>query len=385
MGRLRARPGRYVLFRRGKYWYYWTYDDYGKRLRFSTGERRKMDAEDECERRKNLGCLIYYYEPKKKPASLAEYGTGFWNYDTCPVIQDKLLRGGRFSKKLAITYQGYFNNHIKPVLGSKSLVDITKQDVRSWLLSLPQKGLARKSANNILGSLRAILDQAVDEGLLDHNVANQVKPLIAPKKRRGAFTQEQVRLLFSTPWEDRYAYIGCFLASRTGMRVGEIRALSSYQIHPDYILVDASWSDHEGRKCTKSGFSRKIPITDEIYDLLQEIMPPRPGLLFTRDGFKPVGQNWFTNALKRRMDMHNGKLPDKITQTEGYVFDYLNKDKRLSFHSFRHYLNTRLIAAEMPESKIQAIIGHESAEMTEHYAHLEVEDLQIFRKVQMAI
>jgi len=385
MGRLRARPGRYVLFRRGKYWYYWTYDDYGKRLRFSTGERRKMDAEDECERRKNLGCLIYYYEPKKKPATLAEYAEGFWDYDTSPVIQDKIQRGGRFSKKLAITYQGYFTNHIKPVLGHKSLADITKQDIRSWLLSLPQKGLARKSANNIFGSLRAILTQAVDEGILDHNVASQVKPLIAPKKRRGAFTQEQVRLLFSTPWENRYAYIGCFLASRTGMRVGEIRALSTNQIHPDHILVDASWSDNEGRKCTKSGFGRKIPITDEIYDLLKEIMPPRPGLLFTRDGITPVGQNWFTSSLRRRMDILNGKLPEKDSGTEGYMFDYMNPEEKLSFHSFRHYLNTRLIAADMPQNKIQAIIGHESPEMTEHYAHLEVEDLQIFRKVQMAI
>ena len=40
---------------------------------------------------------------------------------------------------------------------------------------------------------------------------------------------------------------------------------------------------------------------------------------------------------------------------------------------------------ESAKEKIQAIIGHESDEMTEHYAHLELEDLKIFREVQARI
>lgn len=387
MSRLHARPGRYTRpFKRGKYYYYCTYDEYGKRHKFSTGEKTRTRAEDECERRKELGILIYTWEPKPKPKTLTEYGEDFWNYDTCPVIRDKIERGGRFSMKLAKSYQGYFNNHIKPVLGDKSLVDITKQDVRSWLLSLPKKGLTNKSANNIFTSLRTMLSQAVDDGLIERNVAQDVKPLIKQKSRRGAFTTAQIQKLFSTPWENRYAYIACFLSSGTGMRVSEIRALMSYQIFPDHILVDASWADGgEGRKCTKSGFDRTVPITGEIFNLLREIMPPRPGFLFTQDGTKPLCSNWFSRSLRKQMDLINGKLPDAETGTAGFYFDYKNKKEPLSFHSFRHFLNTRLLAADMPTNKIQAIIGHESDEMTEHYAHLELEDLRLFREVQAKI
>lgn len=388
MSRLHARPGRYTRpFKRGKYYYYCTYDEYGKRHRFSTGEKTRIRAEDECERRKELGILMYSWEPKPKPRTLEEYGAGFWNYDTCPLIQDKIQRGGKFSRKLSKTYQGYFNNHIRDVLGKKSLADISRQDVRSWLLALPKrKGISNKSANNVLGCLRSMLSQAVDDGIIEKNVSLDVKPLIENRGRRGAFTVAQIDLLFSTPWDNRFAYIACSLSARTGMRVGEIRALTTQQVFPDHILVDASWADGgEGRKGTKSGHSRVVPITDDIFDLLTEIMPPRPGLLFTQDGVKPLCTNWFSRALRKRMDLLNGKLPDPETETSGLPFDYLNKKEPLSFHSFRHFLNTRLLAAEMPNEKIQAIIGHESDEMTEHYAHLEVEDLKLFREVQKTI
>lgn len=62
------------------------------------------------------------------------------------------------------------------------------------------------------------------------------------------------------------------------------------------------------------------------------------------------------------------------------------KGTRLTFHSFRHYMNTRLIAVGMQGEKIRAVIGHEDEDMTEHYAHLEAEDLSLVREVQrMAI
>ena len=271
------------------------------------------------------------------------------------------------------------------MLGEKSLADITRQDVRSWLLNLPKKGLTNKSANNIFTTFRAILTQAVDDGLIERNVALEVKPLIKEKTRRGAFTPAQVSRLFSSPWDDRKAYIAGYLSSRTGMRVSEIRALMPDQIFRDHIEVNASWADREGRKCTKSGFFRVVPISDDVHDLLMEIMPPRPGLLFTPDGRKPLCINWFSRTLRKRMDELNGKLPDPETGTVGYFFDYLNKDRPLSFHSFRHFLNTRLIAAGLQSEKIRAVIGHEDEDMTEHYAHLDTEDLRQILAVQTAI
>jgi len=387
MGRLRALPGYFRLYKRADIWYYWTYDEYGRRRRFSTGTSVKTRAWEMCRTRQIEGTLLYRYQPKKLSPTLASFGKDFWNYDTCPVIQDRIRRGGHFSRKMARSNQQIFDKHVAHSLGRLRLSDLTKANINSWLLDLPQKGkLSNKSANNVLNCLRRILDCAVDEGLVEKNFASEVKPLIVRNNRRGAFSLEQVQKLLASDWGNEYFNTAFHLGAMTGLRMGELQALTTQQIFPDHIVVNASWSaEGEGRKSTKSGYDRIVPIGSETYEKLCAIFPPKGGLIFTYNGDRPISQNTFSRALIKRMNEINGRLPDEETGTQGLFFDYLNKKEPLSFHSFRHFLNTRMIAADIPESKIQAIIGHESDSMTEHYAHLNVSDLQTFREIQRGI
>lgn len=375
MSRLKAEPGQFQLFKRGKFWYYWTYDSLGKRHRRSTGKKTKQEAFAECMRRKEEGTLLSG-RPEGGSLTLAMYGEGFWDYDTCPIIQGKLRRGGKYGIKTAQNNQSSFNNHIKPFLGKYRLSDLSEARIEDWLISLPDNhNLANKTSNNALQVLKQMLDQATRSRIITESPAKNVKPLVNDSTRYGAFTPEQVKLLFEYAWTNKTARDMCFLASRTGMRMGEVRAMSSFQVRSDSILVNASWSREEGRKSTKSGWERKVPITEEVYDLLKQYFPPMGGLLFSYDGKNPVSDTTVRYNLRKVMDKIN---EDK----QSLVFDYDNKEEPLVFHSFRHFLNTRLLAANMPKSKIQAIIGHESDEMTEHYAHLDVDDLKVVREVQ---
>ena len=56
-----------------------------------------------------------------------------------------------------------------------------------------------------------------------------------------------------------------------------------------------------------------------------------------------------------------------------------------SFHCFRHYFNTKLIAAGINPEKVRAIIGHESEAMTERYLHLRASDMQEITEVQKSL
>lgn len=47
----------------------------------------------------------------------------------------------------------------------------------------------------------------------------------------------------------------------------------------------------------------------------------------------------------------------------------------LSFHSFRHFFNTRLVANGLNGELVRATVGHESQDMTKHYLHLVPSDL----------
>ena len=57
----------------------------------------------------------------------------------------------------------------------------------------------------------------------------------------------------------------------------------------------------------------------------------------------------------------------------------------LSFHSFRHFFNTRLVANGVNGELVRATVGHESSDMTKHYLHLVPSDLNTVMDVARQI
>ncbi|MBQ3729781.1 MAG: site-specific integrase [Spirochaetales bacterium] len=373
MGRMRAPEGTFTLYRRKNgYWYYWTYDRYSKRHHRSTGVKNKQLAMKVCIQRTQDGTLLSDLGVKKY-ITLGEFSKDFFLYDSCPYIQSRLARGFLYSRKTAANNRYYLETYIWKTFGNRILESITSEEVNRWILALPRKTkMSNKTANGILILLKQIFGMAMERGVVPANPASTVRPLAkgANAKRRIAFTSEQINLLFGSPWPNMLAYNACKLSAFTGMRAGEIRALLPKQIFKDHILVDASYNNGEdGRKCTKAGYARIIPINDEIYRLLRSLTSGR-GYIFSLDGKTPVGSHYFERPLKKRMEELGITAP---------------KGTELTFHSFRHFMNSRLIAAGLSGEKIRAVIGHESEDMTEHYAHLEAEDLRQVLDVQKNI
>lgn len=213
---------------------------------------------------------------------------------------------------------------------------------------------------------------AADKGLIRGELArkdNWVPPLPNNGKKRQSFTIEQYKLLFSSQWKNEYAKDACLLSATTGMRLGEIRALSAEQVHTSFIDVDCSWADGEGRKCTKGGKARKVPINQDTYTMLQTLITGS-GLIFTLNGQTPAVDKFFTDPLKEKMLELGIDYKESETHTS------------LSFHSFRHFFNTRLVASGINAEIVRATIGHENEAMTENYLHLEVGDMTRINSVQ---
>lgn len=58
------------------------------------------------------------------------------------------------------------------------------------------------------------------------------------------------------------------------------------------------------------------------------------------------------------------------------------KTRRLCFHSWRHFFNTRLIASGVQGEITRAVVGHQSADMTDQYLHLRRSDMEVVARVQ---
>ena len=62
---------------------------------------------------------------------------------------------------------------------------------------------------------------------------------------------------------------------------------------------------------------------------------------------------------------------------------YEEKLKRnLSFHAWRHFLNTLLLTSNVGLSKVQKVTGHKSLKMTDHYTHFDTKQFTEVVEVQ---
>ena len=348
-------------------WYYWVYRD-GKRIRRSTGQKKRANAILIIQKRIEAGDILSPVGTGRS-TKFKDYAEPFFDYDRCPIIQAKIKRGKTYTKSFARTNLYNKNKYLIPEFGSKDIKSITVKMVDDWLLSLQSKyGISAVTANKQLSLLRRILDVAVSDGVISSNPANSVEPLDEAENSRGSFSLEQVHSLFAVEWDDIYVREMCRLAASTGMRLGEIRALHREQIHENYIVVDHSYNDIDKLKTTKSGKPRIVPILPEIRDDLLSL-PSGGELVFSYNGKVPLCKETVSKRFKAQMKKCG--------------IDY--KTERLSFHSFRHFFNTRLIASGVDGELTRAVIGHATKEMTERYLHLTADDMERITAVQNTI
>lgn len=151
---------------------------------------------------------------------------------------------------------------------------------------------------------------------------------------------------------------GIVLALRTGLRVGELCALTPEDIRPGYIdinkteiryRVDANHYTREVRANAKTDAgNRRVIIDDETEKVIREIrrLNPDGEFLFEIDGKRCIGSS-FTKKLERACN------------TIGI--------KPRSMHKCRKTYATNLINANVPESFIIAQMGHIDISTTKNY------------------
>ena len=94
-----------------------------------------------------------------------------------------------------------------------------------------------------------------------------IKPKDNPQKR-AILTMEEIKLLFSTKWENETAKLACLIASYTGIRQGEIAALRLQDIGEDRVYIRHSWGKYDGLKTPKNGEEREIRILHQLRDMI---------------------------------------------------------------------------------------------------------------------
>ncbi|HAN42824.1 MAG TPA: hypothetical protein DCP98_05290 [Sphaerochaeta sp.] len=347
----------FTMYKRNGIYYGSVYDEKTqKRQRFSTGCKNKTEAFNYC--------MAKVEEYKSRSSSFKVLSTKWWTPE-CPYLKETRRNGGDIGDSYIDTARRTLEIYMLPVFGRYRISDITPGMIEDWKYSLVEEhGLSNKSANTYLTVLRTMFDYWWRRGDIKENPCDKVIWMKVNSAPRGILSPEEAREVLMKPglWNNPTAFLANLLAACTGMRAGEIQALRAMDFTETSIVVEHSWVErYQKLKCTKTGIVREIPIHPMLRGVLLSGKLPTD-FIFTMEGRdRPIYRSCLLDNLRRALERAG------ISRQE-------QKERNICFHSWRHYLNTRMRVAGIPDVVTRQVTGHTTEEMTERYTHISADD-----------
>jgi integrase len=240
--------------------------------------------------------------------------------------------------------------HLLPCFGTKSLAEITPRGLADYKVLRRNELAAPGTINKELALVRHAFNVAIREWeWCRENPMQKVRlERVHNEIDRWLASEEEARLLAAAP--DWLREIIVF-ALNTGMRRGEILALRwrDVDFHRGTLVVMHS----------KNRERRTIPLNNTVFELLatkQAVNGLKTELVFTTAcGTMIKGPNLVHAFIKAR-------------ERAGI--------ENFRFHDLRHTFATRLVQKGVDTYKVQRLLGHKTAAMTQRYAHHSPESLR---------
>jgi site-specific recombinase XerD len=239
------------------------------------------------------------------------------------------------------------------------LAEVRPADLRDCFRRQQQAGRSPSSINRAIGATRSFSRFLFEEGRLETNPAQVLRsirlgPPLAPKHLSVAEIQRVLSLPDTTTPTGRRDRAVLMLLDNTGLRVGELCALSR-----DDVMVPAEgWGSLQvvgkGRRLHRLPLNR--PAADALLAYLADRDDAEPALFLNRSGgrFSVRGIALLVNRHLRAAGITDRSGP----------------------HVLRHTFATHALRARPNIRTVQEMLGHAWVTTTQRYTHLEAEDLQ---------
>jgi integrase len=249
--------------------------------------------------------------------------------------------------------------------GKRRLTEIEPRDVKLYVRSLEDRGLAPASVARRFAPLRALFATAVEDGLIRSNPATGVRRIASSRALDEevvkALTEPELgRLLAAVP--DQWRLLIVFMV-HTGLRISEVVALRwrDVDVARSRIRIRRAFRNGEF-VAPKSRYARReVPISPEMLVALIELRAARDA----SDG-APV----FAAVRGGLLDSANlaARVLKPAARAAGVPW--------VSFHTLRHTSATLLFRHGANARQVQMWLGHHSPAFTlATYVHLLPEDL----------
>jgi len=313
-------------------------------------------------------------QAQAKARELAERGPAP-SYTVAKALDDYLAWFREHRKSIQET-EASIEAHIRPAFVDRTVASLTAEDLKAWRDKLARqsarkrtrkgkkqahraapeamtdderdeaKRARRASANRVLGTLKAVLNKAFEDGhVRDDAEWRRVKPFpkVDAPRIRFLTQDEALRLVNACTTEFRPLFRAALL---TGARYGELvrMTVGDYNATTRQVFVAPS----------KSGKPRHIPLNASGVELFKALTTGRASKasMFVRADGEPWGKN------HQQRPLFEACKRGTITPS-------------LRFHEARHSYASALAQAGADLLTISRLLGHADTRVTSrHYAHL---------------
>ena len=251
----------------------------------------------------------------------------------------------------------HVRNWLGPVLGEKPLLQIGIADLEKVRANMVVAGRSPRSMQYVFATFRAVWHKARDrEYVTKASPTRKVDlPNVSNERKRYLNRAEASALLEALKAKSRQTYVVALFSLYTGMRFGEVVALT--------------WGciDMEKRRIqvlnAKGDKDRTLPMPGEVYSALAGMR-------------KGLHNELVFKSSKGGLIYHVSKSFDIAVKELGLNENVSDPKQRFTFHCLRHTHASWLLETGASLYLVQRQLGHSTPTVTQRYGHLSDDQLE---------
>lgn len=278
---------------------------------------------------------------------------------------DYLLHRKAFSDHTLLAYKRDlkdFEEFILEEFQEDDLCLVHKGMVRSWLLDLVNKDLARTTIKRKLSSLRSFYKYLLRKSLVKTNVATIVEVPKPPKKLLRVVPEEDMLALLEMEYDpkDSWAFTQRLILDlfyQTGIRLSELINLK---------LADLRSSGSQLRVLGKGNKEREIPISNDLKTYLEDYIRLH----------RPAAQSSLEEEYLFLTRKGKKLYPKLVYNSVNAYLSYVSGIEKRSPHVLRHSFASHLLNRGADLNSVKELLGHASLAATQVYTHNSIDRLK---------